>query len=45
MTHGIQMSGRSVEDVAGFIKERAQEDAAEQGCDYAEAFRKQTFRT
>ena len=45
MTHGSQMSGRSVEEVAGFIKERAQEDAAEQGCDYAEAFRKQTFRT
>ena len=45
MSHGSQMSGRSVEEVTGFIKERAHEDAADQGCDFAEAFRKRTFRT
>lgn len=45
MTYGSQMSGRSVEEVTEFIKERAMEAGAGQGYTYAEAFRKQTFRT
>ena len=45
MVHGSQMAGRTVEEVEEFIKERARETGAEQGYDYAEAFRKVTFRT
>jgi len=45
MAHGSQMAGRTVAEVEEFIKERAKEAGAEQGYDYAEAFRKVTFRT
>ncbi len=43
--HRSQMSGRSQAEVAEFVKERATGDGAGQDYDYAEAFRKLTFRT
>jgi len=43
--HRSQMRGRSPTEVAEFVKERAREAGAESGWDYAEAFRKLTFRT
>ena len=45
MAHQSQMSGRTPEEVAGFVKERAREAAGEQGYTYGETFRKVTFRT
>ena len=40
-----QMSGRSQAEVEQFVRERAASDGAGQDYDYAEAFRKLTFRT
>ena len=43
--HQSRRSGRSESEVAEFVKERAIGDGAGQDYDYAEAFRKLTFRT
>jgi len=43
--HRSQMADRSEAEIAGFVKERAQEAGAQNGCQYAEAFRQVTFRT
>ena len=43
--HRSQMSGRSQAEVEEFVRERAAGDGAGQEYDYAEAFRKLTFRT
>ena len=43
--HRSHMSARSESEVANFVKERATGDGAGQDYDYAEAFRKLTFRT
>ena len=43
--HRSQLSGRSQSEVAEFVRERAAGDGAGQDYDYAEAFRKLTFRT
>ena len=43
--HRSQMSGRSDSEVAEFVRERATKAGTEPGYDYAEAFRKLTFRT
>jgi len=43
--HHSQMSGRSQAEVAEFVRERAADDGAGQDYNYAEAFRKLTFRT
>jgi LmbE family N-acetylglucosaminyl deacetylase len=45
MVHTTQIAGRSVDEVRGFIEERATEAAVGQECAYGEAFRKVTFRT
>ena len=45
MVHRSQMWGRSEAEVAEFVKERATSAGVEQDWDYAEAFRKLTFRT
>jgi LmbE family N-acetylglucosaminyl deacetylase len=43
--HRSQMGGRSDEEIAAFVKERAMEAGSQNGYRYAEAFRKVTFRT
>ena len=43
--HQSQMAGRSETEVTEFVKERAREAGNGNGCEYAEAFRKVTFRT
>lgn len=43
--HKSQMANRSEADIDGFIKDRALEAGSQNGCQYAEAFRKVTFRT
>ncbi len=43
--HHSQMSGRTQSEVAEFVRERAAGEGAGQDYDYAEAFRKLTFRT
>ena len=43
--HRTQMEGRSEEEFMKFVKERAKAAGAENGHQYAEAFRKVTFRT
>ena len=45
MVHQSQMFGRTREEVEAFVKDTAQEAAAEQDYSYAEAFREVTFRT
>jgi LmbE family N-acetylglucosaminyl deacetylase len=45
MAHQTQMSSRTQPEVEEFVQERARNAAADQGCQYAEAFRKVTFRT
>ena len=42
--HKSQMDGRSPQEVAEFIKQRAQPEEGGSGSDYVEAFRKVTFR-
>ena len=44
MAHRSQMTGRSDQEIADFVKERAKEAGAGEGYIYAEAFRKVTFR-
>jgi LmbE family N-acetylglucosaminyl deacetylase len=43
--HRSQIADWSETEVAAFVRERAQGPGAENGCEYAEAFRKVTFRT
>ena len=43
--HRSQMGARSPAEVAEFVKERAREAGAENGYEFAESFRKVTFRT
>ncbi len=43
--HASQMSGHSTDELEGFVRERASEAGAGPGHQYAEAFRKATFRT
>ncbi|PKB80790.1 MAG: hypothetical protein BZY88_08060 [SAR202 cluster bacterium Io17-Chloro-G9] len=43
--HHSQMSGRSRSEIEEFVRERAAGESAGQDFDYAEAFRKLTFRT
>lgn len=43
--HRSQMADRSEAEIVGFITQRAEEAGAPNGCQYAEAFRKVSFRT
>ena len=43
--HKSQMAGWSESEVVEFVRERAREAGNGNGCEYAEAFRKVTFRT
>jgi LmbE family N-acetylglucosaminyl deacetylase len=43
--HRSQMGDRTEDEIAEFIKERARDAGSLNGCRYAEAFRKVTFRT
>ena len=43
--HQSQMSGLTEAEIGEFVQERAKEAGAENGYEYAEAFRKVTFRT
>ena len=43
--HRSQMVDRSEAEIVGFITQRAEEAGAPNGCQYAEAFRKVSFRT
>jgi LmbE family N-acetylglucosaminyl deacetylase len=43
--HHSQMGGRTKDEIAEFVKEGARDAGALNGCRYAEAFRKVTFRT
>lgn len=45
MAHQSQVNGRPSDDMIQFVKEWAADAGAEQDYDYAEAFRKVTFRT
>ena len=45
LAHGSRMFGRSREEVAAFVKDRAEAMASEQDYDHAEAFRRVNFRT
>jgi LmbE family N-acetylglucosaminyl deacetylase len=43
--HHSQMGGRTEDEIAEFVKERAGDAGSLNGCRYAESFRKVTFRT
>ena len=43
--HKSQMDGRNEKEVEDFVRERAMEDVGGSGSEFAEAFRKLTFRT
>lgn len=43
--HKSQLNGRNEQEIEDFVKERARESAGDSGLEFAEAFRKVTFRT
>ena len=43
--HHSQLSNRSESEVVDFVKDWARGAGSQNGCEYAEAFRKVTFRT